>query len=120
ATLQPDGSLGPFASPPGINLTVPRSEHTAAVVGDQLYVIGGFGPLAALNTIEHATIGADGALTKFATADSKLTVPRAGHTSAVIGDGLYVIGGRNDDGPVASVERAAIAPDGTLGAFAVV
>lgn len=122
ATINPDGSLGAFAVLPDVRLSVPRDSHTAAVIGNQLYVVGGNGPGGPLAHVERAEIRPDGSLTTFTgVTDLRLVTPRAGHTSAVIGDYLYVVGGRDDGGaPLASVERAPINPDGTLGPFAVV
>jgi N-acetylneuraminic acid mutarotase len=111
-----DGSLGPFSVLPGAALATGRSGHTAAVLGGYLYVIGGHGE----RSVERAAIHGDGSLGPFATVEGvALSVARGAHASAVIGNQLYVIGGQSSDGALASVERATIATDGSLGPFTV-
>ena len=119
ATMNADGSLGAFGTMPGSNLATARRAHTSAVIGNHLYVVGGFGN-ALLNSVEQAAIGADGTLGPFTLLpDVTLTTARQGHTSAVIGNYLYVFGGSGAS-TLNSIERATIRADGTLGSFAVV
>ena len=119
ATIQPDGSLGAFR---GIdtNLTQPRSGHTAEVVGDALYVVGGDSGSGPIGSVERAVIRGDGSLGPFEVTGSVLTSPRSDHGSAVIGGALYVIGGSTSAGISRNVERAPIDASGGLGPFAAV
>jgi N-acetylneuraminic acid mutarotase len=119
ALIAPNLGLGSFTATS--NLIAAREGHTSVVLGDKLYVIGGRAtPTPYRATIEVATINGDGTLGAFATASMSLQVPRAFHTSAVVGRYLYVFGGENAGTNLASVERAPISADGTLGAFATV
>ena len=120
AELQADGSLGAFHFA-DVLLTTQRYAHSAAVIGNQLYLVGGNGPAGTLASVERATIALDGSLGPFsAVPEAALRTARSGHTSAVIGNHLYVVGGAGATGALASVERAEIQPDGSLAAFEVV
>jgi Kelch motif protein len=117
ATIQPDGSLGPFAPVSGVALLTARSGATAAVVGASLYVVGGGGSSATLDTVERAAIDGDGSLGAFTLVSGvHLNTPRASLASAVVGSSLYVLGGFASM-PTDSVEQAPINSDGSLGAF---
>ena len=120
APILQDGSLGSFAVVPGVTLKTERITHSALVVGDELYVIGGFngGPL---KSIERAPISADGSLGAFTTVSAGLTVGRNAAAVVKIGPFLYIIGGHVDGQPsLDSVERAVLGPDGSLGPFSLV
>jgi Kelch motif len=121
AIINPDGSLGSFATVDGIRLNAARSGHTVAVVGSKLYVLGGSANGITSGSIERATINPDGSLGVFDTiSELSLATARSGHTSAVVGSFLYALGGVGSTGPLNSVERAAISPDGSLGSFTTV
>ncbi|HEY9721285.1 MAG TPA: hypothetical protein V6D47_04680 [Oscillatoriaceae cyanobacterium] len=125
AEIGSDGTLGAF-SDAGITLQTPRSCFSLAHVGSTLYVIGGAGGdenATPLNTVESATIGADGTLGAFApVAGLTLNVARKKAPAVVIGNYLYIVGGDTgggSDAGIATIERAPINPDGTLGSFTV-
>jgi hypothetical protein len=102
-------------------LATVRSAATTVVVGGWLYVLGGSGGSGPLDSIERAFLNADSTIGSFdPVAETALTTARSGHTSVVVGTTLYVIGGTGSAGPLSSVERAAIHPDGSLGSFALV
>lgn len=119
ATINADGTLSPFKM--HSNLLGNRTGATAHVLGNHIYVIGGRPALTgALVTTEVASIDLNGDFGPF-TGGPPLATARAGHRSVVIGNNLYVIGGIGADGnALTSVERATIAPDGTLGNFSIV
>ncbi|MNX74079.1 Kelch motif protein [compost metagenome] len=118
ATVASDATIDAFTRVLTVNLSQARSQQAIAVIGNYLYVIGGrTGPAAFTSTVERATINADGSLTSFSpVAGVNLNQARACHTATVLGSYLYVVGGTNG-GYLASVERAPINADGTLGNF---
>jgi N-acetylneuraminic acid mutarotase len=102
-------------------LAAARAGATAAVVGHNLYVIGGGNAGTNLNTVERALINADGTLGTFTLVSGvTLVTARSKAISAVIAGYVYVIGGTGAGGPLATVERAQIQSDGSLGTFAMV
>jgi hypothetical protein len=120
AGIQPDGSLSDFATMEGVVLKTPRWNHSSAVVGNTVYVVGGFDEVTnkALDSVESATILPDGSLTSFTVvAGLSLNTARYGHTAAVLGDSLWVFGGSSGSGFVDSAEQATIKADGSLSPF---
>ena len=122
ALIDADGTLTGFTQLT-TQLTVKRALLSAVRIGNFVYAIGGRdGTGQALASVESAPINSDGTLGAFQVVQS-LTTARWAHASAVAGHYLYVLGGYTGPkcgppAPLASVERAPINPDGTLGAFA--
>ncbi len=127
----PPTGIGAFAA--AGTLVAGRMDAAAVRAGDRLYVVGGVvcAGCAAVGadgggvtaSVEVATVSAAGP-GAFALA-SPLGRARAGAAAFRVtrggNDWLYVVGGYRDDGGVTfplEVERAAIAGDGTIGAFA--
>ncbi len=120
ATIAQDGSLGPFTMLSDVGLMTARRNHSSAVIGSYLYVIGGIATNP-LSIVERAVIHGDGSLGPFAPVPGvSLATARQGHGSAVIGDFLYVVGGAGNGGILQDIERASINADGSLGPFAAV
>jgi hypothetical protein len=120
APILPGGSLGSFTTLTAAALNTAREGHAVAVVGNRLYVVGGFKNPLPIGSIERANINADGSIGPFTLlSDVSLNMPRAGLTCAVTGGYLYAIAG-NGLLPLASLERAGINPDGTLQPFSTV
>jgi hypothetical protein len=99
-----------------------RSGHGSVVIGNYLYVTGGYQQgNGAVASIERAPINPDGSLGDFSTYSVSLSTPRYGHVSLVSGGYLYIIGGVSGARPnlvyLKTVERAKISADGSLGAF---
>jgi len=116
ATIHPDGSLGSFAVVSDVSLASRHDGHTSVVIGRYVYILGGYSN-DVLPDVEQATINADdGTLSRFSKV-AALQAKRVGHTSVVLGNRLYVIGGLGDS-KLGSVEVAAITGDGQLGSFA--
>jgi hypothetical protein len=91
----------------------------AAATSQQVYVFGGASssekPVA---DGEQAMVNGDGSLGAFVPIANPMSVARVLFSAVRVGNSIYVIGGRNGmDKSEASVERAQINPDGTLGAF---
>jgi hypothetical protein len=116
AAINPDGTISSFSLVSGVNLVNQRRSFTAAIVGGLLYVIGGqmggSNAYTVLNSLESASINADGSITTFGNAGT-MTSARDNHRTAILGNYLYAIGGGSTNG---SVERAPIS-SGSLGAF---
>lgn len=118
ARINADGTLGEFVGS-AAHLSTARAYATSARIGDAVYLIGGEdAESSVLMSIDTATISSDGTLGGFMQASVSLTTPRFDPTSAVIGNWLYVIGGKDATGmPLDTIERAQINDDGSLGAF---
>src|SRR6185295_14966369 len=95
------------------------SGHTSVVLGANLFVIGGTGPIGAVDSVEQVGFDAGGEMTAFTAAAATALAPASsGHTSAVIGNYLYVVGGLGDTGTRELLQRASINVDGSLAGFA--
>jgi hypothetical protein len=111
-----DGALQSFAAAGA--LSVVRALPCAVSVGDRIHVIGGHDGTRALASIESIAV-ADfpGVLDQPAVT---LRQPRFGHQCVVLGNFVYALGGGGTVGSLdalATVERAPVDSDGTLGAF---
>lgn len=118
APILTDGTLGAFTVEP-IALTQGRLQAAAAVVGDEVYVVGGAiqdGQRAGVQTVDRAEIGSDGALGSFA-ADASLATARAGAVVIPLGHALFAFGGNGPSGPTATIEQASIGSAGSLEPF---
>jgi hypothetical protein len=117
APINASGNLAAFKQQPAEALKTSRFGHTATVLGNYLYIVGGYSS-GVLGSIEQASIQPDGTLGSFTTSSTALVTPREYHTTAVIGSYLYVIGGDAGAGAqILPIERASINADGTLSAF---
>jgi hypothetical protein len=117
ATIGTDRTLSTFSTLAGVTLVTARYGHACAIVGNYLYILGGFGNTA-LDSIERAVINTDGSLGAFVSVPGiSLTMARYGHKARVVGNYLYVIGGTRGNSSLRDVERATINSDGTLGDF---
>ena len=121
APIYADGTIGTFTLSP-VALAVPRTDVTAAVVGNYLYVIGGVNS-SFLASVERAPINLDGTIGNFTLLTNvTLELPLAGASAQVIGNQLYVIGGASSSQgtPSHGVQAARIRHDGTIDTFAAV
>jgi hypothetical protein len=110
------GSAISFSSA-GSALATARSGAATAVLGNYLYALGGDTSGTALATVERATVDVSGNLSDMGFTKAAATPSaRYDHNSVVIGRYLYFIGGEVT-GPLGTVERATIAPDGSLSSF---
>ena len=117
ARIEADGTLGAFTTV-GAALSTARMSASSIVVRDQLYVIGGFSSASSVfDSIEVAPVMTDSSLGAFTVVSTRLLRARADFATALVGGYLYVIGGSDGTTAIASIERAPIAADGTLGAF---
>jgi hypothetical protein len=99
----------------GSSLQQARWSHTADVIGNWVYVVGGADLDGQMASVERAPILSGGDLGAFRTVGTTLQTPRDCHASLIIGSWLYVFGG-DQQGSLDSVERAPIT-GGDLGRF---
>ena len=119
AAVRSDGSLGPFERLATVTMEVPRRSMLALAVGPYIYLLGGRDQSnAALGSVERATVAVDGSLGPFTrVSGASLDVPRGSPLGFVVGSSVYVIGGDSVDERLASIARASVSADGTLGSF---
>jgi len=100
------------AGPP---LPEARADAAAAVVGNTLFVIGGYGPDGkATNTVFSLTAATDGTVKEWTKVDAlTLPEPRAGSSVASLSDGFVLLGGVDANGtPTKSVWKTQFTKDG--------
>ena len=101
-------------------LNLPRRGLAAASNNKFVYAVGGMDSHGGyIAPVEVADVRANGTLSAWRITTS-LQEPRFYLAAAIVGDFIYAVGGANgprghENQPVATVERARIQPDGTLG-----
>jgi len=100
------GNLDKWSEGPA--LPEARSDAAYVVLGNTLYVIGGYGPDGApTKTTFSLTIGNDGTLGEWKTEPAlALAEPRAGGSAVAVSDGLVVVGGTDGTAPTRSVWKS--------------
>ncbi len=113
--LTPDGTTGELGAwkeaPAALALPEARAGAAATPTADGLLLIGGSNASGPVTTTWKVTFDPSGALGKWA-AEQPLATAQTGATAAVVGDFVWLFGGRDGSGPVATVQR------GTFGAAA--
>jgi N-acetylneuraminic acid mutarotase len=94
-----------------------RADFTSAIHDGFVYVFGGQGMATALDTVERALINADGTLFRFFSQAQTMTSKRARAAIAHVGDRVFLLGGEDGSGPLASVESTTIQQDHSIAAF---
>ncbi len=110
-TLTPDpttGALGDWETAPE-ELTLPEARAGAAGVAAAagLLLLGGAGPAGPVGTTWKSRFDAQGALEAWET-EAALLAPQADATAAIIGDFVWLYGGHDANGPVATVQRGSL------------
>jgi Kelch motif len=109
AAVGSDGSIGSFATVPGVALNVGRSGCAITLLGGYLYVSGGDDSQMS-KSIERSLIGMDGSLGAFATTSATLLAPRSGrHQIVTLGNTAYLVGATTAGGS-ATIEQATLTP----------
>ena len=110
-TLTPDPQTGalPEWEEAGEELVLPEARAGAAGVAapDGMLLIGGEGPDGPVATTWKSPFDAQGALQEWET-EAALLQPQADATAAIIGDHVWLYGGHDANGPVATVQRGDI------------
>jgi hypothetical protein len=85
-----------------------RSDAASVVIGNTLYVIGGFGPDGKPTTTTYSlTVANDGSLGEWVTEEKlALPEPRAGSSAVAVSDGLVVLGGTDGTAATRSVWKS--------------
>jgi hypothetical protein len=108
--LTPDavsGELGDWEeAPDALTLPEPRAAAASAVTTDGLLLIGGRNADGPVSTTWKSLSDTKGALGAWA-AEQPLAAAQAEATAIVVGDYVWVYGGRNASGPVGAVQRGA-------------
>lgn len=108
--LSPDavtGELGEWeAAPDTLTLPEPRAAAASAVTPDGLLLIGGRNADGPVNTTWKSLLDPKGALGKWA-AEQPLAAAQADATAVVVGDFVWLYGGRDANGPIGAVQRGA-------------
>ncbi len=102
------GSPGAFSTVSGVSLGTARGQFALVHTGQFVYVIGGTnGSSSALDSVERAPINSDGTLGLFAQiATVTLTGRRFSHSSAVLGNYVYAIGGSDGTSQLGTVDAS--------------
>lgn len=116
ARIGSDGRLGPWME--GSPMLTPRRSPTTTVVGDYLYVMGGYNGTF-LRTVERARIGPGGEPGPWELVPELMASARYIHGGAVHRDRIYVVGGHlMESGRGSSgAEWTTVYPDGRLNAW---
>ncbi|MEK3684949.1 Kelch repeat-containing protein [Paenibacillus sp. FSL R10-2736] len=83
-----------------------RAAATAAVVGDKIYVIGGYYDNSSGVTLRTPKVEVYSPDSDTWTTSTRMTVGRSWAASAVIGDNIYVVGGINESSAIVSTVEA--------------
>jgi hypothetical protein len=111
--LTPDlqtGDLGTWKTATAdtkIDLPEPRAGGSLVALADGLLFVGGNGPKGLTDTTWKAKLDSKGKLGTW-TPQAKLASPVADATAVLNGDHVWVFGGRNASGPVATVQRGTV------------
>jgi N-acetylneuraminic acid mutarotase len=126
APIDASGNLGTFTSITN-RLAFNHAAASVAVLGNYLYVLGGLDGAQSTSVFERGSTLNGNLGTIDYQLDSNanqmyMSVPRTLHTSAVVGDHLYLIAGANNvgmpsDPGLRNVDHSAVLSDGSLGGF---
>ncbi len=96
-----------------------RNDAASVVLGNTLYLIGGYGPDGKpTSTVYSLTVANDGSLGAWKTeAKLALASPRAGASAVVVSDGIVVVGGTDGSAPTSNVWKSQQNTAGVLQAW---
>jgi hypothetical protein len=102
-TVSNDGKLGDWKTDDAIKLPAPRAGASAVAVSDGMVVMGGADAKGPTKTVWKSQQDSSGAL-KAWTDQSPLYEENVDGIAVHVGDVIFLIGGRNASGPVATVQ----------------
>jgi Kelch motif len=106
--LTPDGTTGELTAwkdaPAALVLPEARTGAAATATADGLLLIGGSNATGPVNTTWKSTFDTSGVLGKWAP-EEPLAAAQTGATAGVVGDFVWIFGGEDANGPVATVQR---------------
>jgi Kelch motif len=109
--LTPDGQTGDLGewteAPETLLLPEPRAGASGVSAPSGVLIIGGVGPDGPVATTWKSPLAEDGALQAWEV-EADLAGPQADGTATLVGDYLWLWGGRDANGPVATVQRGEI------------
>ncbi len=109
------GELGDWElAPEVLQLPEPRAGAAAAATADGVLLIGGEGTDGPVATTWKSVFDSKGAPQAWET-EAPLVAPQAGAAAAVIGEHVWLWGGRDANGPVGAVQRADIGAEAIEG-----
>ncbi len=110
------GNLDKWAAAPA--MPEARADAASVVVGNTLYVIGGYGPDGKpTSTIYTLTVANDGTVGAWKTDALALPAPRAGASAVAVSDGFVVLGGTDGTAATKSVWKSQVDAKGVAGAL---
>ena len=112
-----DGLLGLWSKGPA--LPAARSSAASVVMGNTLYVVGGYGPDGKpTNTTFSLAVNPDGTMGQWTTDTAlALPAPRAASAAVALSDGIAVIGGTDGTAATRDVWKSQTDASGNLGAW---
>ena len=106
-TIANDGTLGDWKTEDAIALPAPRAGASAVAVSDGIVVMGGADANGPTKTVWKSQQDKSGALQKWAD-QSPLLEENVDGAAVHVGDVIFLIGGRNAKGPVATVQQGLV------------
>lgn len=101
------GEIGDWTLVEGLSLPEARAGAAGAVASDGILLLGGDGPSGPVTTAWKSVLDAKGVLQAWSP-EADLSRPQADGNAAVIGDFVWLWGGRDGNGPVGAVQRGSL------------
>ncbi len=109
-TIANDGALGEWTAEEAIALPEPRAGASAVAVSDGIVVLGGADANGPTKTVWKSQQNASGALGAWV-AQASLLEESVDGVAVHVGDVIFVVGGSNAAGPVATVQQGLVGGD---------
>jgi len=114
APINANGTIGTWATTTALPAAIYNT--SACVYNGFIYIIGGYTGTVSVSTVYYAAVNSNGTIGAWNTTTAMPAVLNA--VMSICQDGyIYMLGGTNTTTPVANTYYAAIAADGTIGAW---